>query len=272
MLEHLWEAFIITTGLNLCTASAFILAERLRPAVKGQPVLRRGFLLDLLYLQGGFFITYFANLFLVATLVDALPALDGLQAATASLGLTLGCALGLVLADLAGYVKHRLFHTKLLWPMHAVHHSSVDVDWLSNDRMHPLESVLTTLFQFLPLQVLGFPPLVIFMVTLFRRTHSIWEHTNTDVSYGPLDRVFVSPAFHRWHHSSDKELVDMNYANVFSLFDVVFGTYHMPARNRPEAMGAADFPGSLWGQLVFPFTKPDAPNPRRGTARMDAAA
>jgi sterol desaturase/sphingolipid hydroxylase (fatty acid hydroxylase superfamily) len=60
--------------------------------------------------------------------------------------------------------------------------------------------------------------------------------------------------FHRWHHSSDKDVVDMNYANVFSLFDVVFGTYRMPAKSGPASMGAPDFPRSLWGQLVQPFT------------------
>jgi sterol desaturase/sphingolipid hydroxylase (fatty acid hydroxylase superfamily) len=262
VVERLWEAFVTATELNLCTAMIFMLAEQIWPAVKGQKRIRRGFVLDLVYLQGGFFLAYFVNMFVISILVDALtatksvgPALERMQARATSLGSIGGCAVGLVLADLTGYFKHRLFHTKLLWPFHAVHHSSVDVDWLSNERMHPLESILTSLFQLLPLLLLGFPPTVIFIVSIVRRTHSIWEHTNIGASYGPLNRVFVSPVFHRWHHSSDEDVVDRNYANVFSIFDVVFGTYHMPAKTGPEAMGAAAFPRSLWGQIVYPFAE-----------------
>lgn len=38
-----------------------------------------------------------------------------------------------VLADFLLYWQHRLFHTQRAWPFHAVHYSSRDLDWLSEN-------------------------------------------------------------------------------------------------------------------------------------------
>src|SRR5262249_6616242 len=46
------------------------------------------------------------------------------------------------IGDFLGYWIHRLFHrTSWLWPFHAIHHSSEQLDWLSATRVHPVDNV-----------------------------------------------------------------------------------------------------------------------------------
>ena len=66
----------------------------------------------------------------------------------------LACA---VLADLVQYTVHRLFHqVRRLWPFHAVHHSSRNMDWLAGSRLHLVDVLVTRGLSFVPLFVLGF--------------------------------------------------------------------------------------------------------------------
>ncbi|MEO2167169.1 MAG: sterol desaturase family protein, partial [bacterium] len=55
-----------------------------------------------------------------------------------------------LLADLLGYLAHRLLHGRHLWLVHAVHHSSREVDWLSSVRAHPLNDLFTRSLQAVP--------------------------------------------------------------------------------------------------------------------------
>ncbi|HEY9598621.1 MAG TPA: sterol desaturase family protein, partial [Cyanophyceae cyanobacterium] len=44
----------------------------------------------------------------------------------------------IVIGDFMGYWTHRINHTnRVLWNVHAVHHSAEIVDWLSAVRVHP---------------------------------------------------------------------------------------------------------------------------------------
>ena len=128
--------------------------------------------------------------------------------------------LAVVLADFTGYWKHRLFHLPGLWRFHAVHHSPRVVDWLSNERVHPVEGLATTALQLGPLLALGFSPLAIAGAAAFRRLHSLYEHGNLRIAYGVGERWLVSPHLHRWHHSSDPAAYHKNFANVFSLWEI----------------------------------------------------
>jgi sterol desaturase/sphingolipid hydroxylase (fatty acid hydroxylase superfamily) len=74
-------------------------------------------------------------------------------------------------------------------------------------------------------------------------------------TYGPLRYVFASPAFHRWHHTSEEEGLDKNFAGLFPFIDVIFGTFYMPVERQPQRFGILhnDVPEGLLGQLVYPF-------------------
>ena len=62
-----------------------------------------------------------------------------------------------------------------------------------------------------------------------------------------------SPVFHRWHHVADVR--DKNFAGTFALWDVMFGTFHMPAHELPRNYGIADkeMPEGLVPQLLYPI-------------------
>jgi sterol desaturase/sphingolipid hydroxylase (fatty acid hydroxylase superfamily) len=68
--------------------------------------------------------------------------------------------------------------------------------------------------------------------------------------------LFISPRLHRVHHSADRAESDSNYASMFPLWDVVFGTYRPPSP-RPERTGLHSgerLPG-LWPLLSWPFRR-----------------
>lgn len=54
---------------------------------------------------------------------------------------------------------------------------------------------------------------------------------------GEWSKVFPSPAHHHVHHSCHFGHMDKNFAVMFPFWDVIFGTYTMPADNRDMQFG-----------------------------------
>jgi sterol desaturase/sphingolipid hydroxylase (fatty acid hydroxylase superfamily) len=160
-----------------------------------------------------------------------------------------------VLQDVLIYWLHRLFHTRPLWPFHAVHHSPHVLDWTATARFHPVNQLLEFALADVVVLLLGFPPVVLVAVAPFNLVYSAMVHANLNWTFGPLRYVFASPVFHRWHHTSEAEGLDKNFAPTFPFLDLLFGTFHMPAGKRPEAYGAGEppVPAGFWGQFVHPF-------------------
>ena len=64
----------------------------------------------------------------------------------------------------------------------------------------------------------------------------------------------ITPEFHHWHHSYEREAHCSNYSVFLPLWDVLFGTYYMPRNKRPVRYGVSeDVPATMRGQLLFPF-------------------
>ena len=71
-------------------------------------------------------------------------------------------------ADLVSYWLHRSFHTiPALWKFHAIHHSSLQMDWLAGSRSHVVDTVANRLLGFIPIFVLGFSPAALYAYVLF---------------------------------------------------------------------------------------------------------
>jgi sterol desaturase/sphingolipid hydroxylase (fatty acid hydroxylase superfamily) len=160
----------------------------------------------------------------------------------------------LVITDFVGYWSHRWFHVTRMWKFHAVHHSPSRLDWLSANRMHPVNDGLSRVFQSIPVLLLGFSPRIVEPYIIIIVVYVVFLHSNVRWTWGPLRYVLASPTFHRWHHSSEPEALDMNYAIMFPIWDVMFGTWHIPDR-QPVRYGVKDgsVPESLVGQMVYPF-------------------
>lgn len=179
-------------------------------------------------------------------------------------------ALGLLVADFLSYWMHRAFHRGRLWSFHAVHHSSPRLDWLSSVRLHPVNQAAMRVMQALPLLFLGFEPAVFAVVAPLLTFYAIFLHANVPWRLGPLRFAIATPRFHRWHHTSEVEGMDKNFAGLFPLFDLLFGTYWMPEQ-APERFGAGDecVPAGLWPQLLHPFRSRARQRARPGPLAAD---
>ena len=161
----------------------------------------------------------------------------------------------ILLADLVFYWVHRLFHTTRAWPFHAVHHSSERLDWLSSMRFHPVNDVASRLIQAVPLVLLGFAPVAVLCAVPVVVAFIVVTHADVPWTWGPLKYVLVSPVYHHWHHSSEPEAIDKNFAGVFVLWDWLFSTMYLPADRLPSAYGLVgeEPPGGFLGLLIHPF-------------------
>ena len=102
---------------------------------------------------------------------------------------------------------------------------------------------------------LSLPALESVVLMVILRMHNAYVHLDLDWDHGPLRRVIASPRFHRWHHADTPEAYGKNLANVFSFYDVLFGTYYVPGACRAP-MGAASIgirPTNLVGLITYPF-------------------
>ena len=172
--------------------------------------------------------------------------------------------LGLVVAtDFAQYWIHRAFHSPRLWPFHAIHHSAPDVNWTTTFRNHPVNHLAANAALGALASLAGFSPTAILIAAPVFFFSGTWAHANLDWTLGPLRYVIASPVFHRWHHSAAAASRETNYAPLFPIWDLMFGTFYMPARARPERFGADGVPDGLVGQLLHPLRPGPRPGPRR---------
>jgi sterol desaturase/sphingolipid hydroxylase (fatty acid hydroxylase superfamily) len=155
--------------------------------------------------------------------------------------------------DFIGYWRHRLEHTPFFWPAHAIHHSDTHMTWTTGVRFHPLNRVTTALIDTTFLALLGLPMWALMVNNLVRHFYGLFIHMDLPWTYGPLGRVFVSPAMHRWHHIRDADGAGVNFATVFSVFDQAFRTYHVPSPCNVPLGVRDDIGKGVLGQLVWPF-------------------
>lgn len=162
--------------------------------------------------------------------------------------------LGFVLFDALAYWAHRWMHrVPLLWRFHVIHHSSQRLDWVAGFRTHPLDGVLLAPV-FAVLVVAGFDPELTGGLLVVQVVAGFFLHANVRWRLRPLHRVVATPEFHHWHHSSDPQAMDSNFAAFLPVWDVLFGTWFMPAGRRPDGYGVTEpIPAGLVAQVLFPL-------------------
>lgn len=253
--------FILTL---LVLTLVFVPMERMFPYRATQSVFRRGWVTDMQH----FFISHLLVQFI--TYVTLLPATvlfawltgPGLQQLVQSQPLVLQFFEVMLVADPAEYAIHRAFHTSpFLWRFHAVHHSVEHMDWIAGSRLHLLDITLVRGTTFLPIYLLGFSQPAVYAYLLFVSFHAVFLHSNTGFRMGWLEHVIAMPRFHHWHHSSEQEALDKNFALHFPFLDTLFGTKHLPADRWPTTYGVLGYtlPEGWWKQTLWPFQKPARP-------------
>jgi sterol desaturase/sphingolipid hydroxylase (fatty acid hydroxylase superfamily) len=243
------------------TGLAFIVLERIFPRViPDARVLREGWRLDLVYFSVNHLLI---GVFLLLTTHFAHDAFSWavnatVQAHVVALPALVRFVLVVLAADAVEYASHRAYHeVPFLWRFHAVHHSPQQMDWLSGSRLHVGEVLATRCLVLVPIFVLGFPQDTIFAYIIFVSVQSVVIHANIAMDLGWLRYVVVTPQFHHWHHASDEEAIDRNYCAHTPLFDLIFGTFHLPQGRWPRTYGTVKpIPGTFFRQLLYPFAGP----------------
>jgi len=244
----------------------FVLIEKLFPLRAAQPVFRFEWQTD--------FVHFIVNHFLVGLVLLVVNFLifrlfgwaqyPPLQQWVTRWPFVIELFLTLLVADLMQYGVHRAYHeVPFLWRFHAVHHSAKVMDWMAGSRLHILELVSTRVLVLGPLYVLGFSKSVIDAYIIIVGFQAVLNHANVSLPWGPLRYVLVTPDFHHWHHSSDPEAIDRNYAAHFSSLDTLFRTRVKTDRRFPEQYGVVGdyIPGGFVKQQLFPLTsKSTSPN------------
>lgn len=142
-------------------------------------------------------------------------------------------AIAFVLVDLAYWAYHWASHrVNFFWAMHVVHHSSEEYN-LSTALRQSWFTNLTSWVFYVPLAVLGVPPMVFVVCLTLNILYQFWIHTRIIGRLGPIEWVFNTPSHHRVHHGIDPEYIDKNYAGVFIVWDKLFRTF-TPEVNEPN--------------------------------------
>jgi sterol desaturase/sphingolipid hydroxylase (fatty acid hydroxylase superfamily) len=161
----------------------------------------------------------------------------------------------LVVVDFFSYWVHRALHeVPALWKIHAIHHSVEELDWLASSRLHILEIIANRLVGYLPIFILGFAPPALYAYLVFISFHAIFIHANLRFRFPGFRWVLATPEFHHWHHSSQPEAIDRNYAAFLPVYDWLFRTSYLPA-HLPERYStvSAPPPEGFRAQFLYPF-------------------
>lgn len=130
-------------------------------------------------------------------------------------------------SDFMAYISHLLRHKiSWMWEFHKIHHSQEQLNYFSTVRIHPLDLLCSSLIRFLPFALLGGEmalPTFLGWIT-FQRFYEMFVHANLRTNMGWLRYILVTPQSHRIHHSLEREHIDTNYGNIFSIWDFLFRT------------------------------------------------
>lgn len=181
-----------------------------------------------------------------------------------SLSIFQNIVITIIIFDFLNYVKHIIYHKiGFLWRIHRVHHADLEMDVTTGIRFHPVEIILSMLYQLIAVVLVGPLALAIILYEILLSSAALFGHSNILLNNkfdNGLRKLFVTPDMHRIHHSANRNETDSNYGNIFSIWDKLFKTYHAA----PEAgyddmvIGLEQFRSAKSGQFLailnIPFT------------------
>jgi len=158
-----------------------------------------------------------------------------------------------VALDFSHYWIHRIDHANnFFWNSHIVHHSSEEFDLACAVRQ-PISSFVKIFSIFMiPAALLGISPLVVATVTPIQFFAQFWYHTRYINRMGFLEKIIVTPSHHRVHHAFNKEYLDKNLAQIFIIWDRMFGTFMEERADIPPVYGITR-PMRTWNPIRINF-------------------
>jgi sterol desaturase/sphingolipid hydroxylase (fatty acid hydroxylase superfamily) len=157
------------------------------------------------------------------------------------------CFLGV---DLFYYCSHRFSHeVNAGWATHIVHHQSEELNLAVALRQSAFGQIYTWIF-YLPLALLGFPPLMFLTLNAANTLYQFWVHTRLIGKLGPIEWVFNTPSHHRVHHARNPQYIDKNHGGTLIVWDRLFGTF---AEEQEECVYGITSPLESWNPVWANF-------------------
>jgi sterol desaturase/sphingolipid hydroxylase (fatty acid hydroxylase superfamily) len=142
--------------------------------------------------------------------------------------------------DYMSYYLHRLYHNvPWLWKIHRTHHTDPEVDITTGGRFHTLEILITLLFKWATIALLGAPVYGIFLFEIILNVGSIFSHSNVRIPQlldHSLRLLIVTPDMHRIHHSVIPTETNSNFGFILTWWDRLLGTYRAEPQKGQEGM------------------------------------
>jgi sterol desaturase/sphingolipid hydroxylase (fatty acid hydroxylase superfamily) len=109
----------------------------------------------------------------------------------------------LVIFDFVDYWIHRgQHHFEWWWKLHALHHSQRQMTMWTDNRNHLLDDVLRDVILVVVAQCIGVAPGQFIAIVAITQLSESFQHANLRVWFGSIgERLWISPRFHRLHHS-----------------------------------------------------------------------
>lgn len=158
-----------------------------------------------------------------------------------------------IVIDFAGYWNHRLsHHINIFWNQHVIHHSSEDFNLACALRQSISNVVGYTAILLLPAALLGVEYSVIAVLAPLHLFGQFWYHTQHIGKLGWIEYVLVTPSQHRVHHAINKQYIDKNLGQIFSVWDRLFGTFQEELDEVPPRYGVLK-PAKTYNPLWINF-------------------
>jgi sterol desaturase/sphingolipid hydroxylase (fatty acid hydroxylase superfamily) len=165
--------------------------------------------------------------------------------------------------DFVYYLIHRLQHAvPWWWALHSLHHSQRQLNCWSNDRDHYLDDFFEVMIITGVSFLIGVQPVDYALLIVLGDLVQIFSHANVRVRFGRVfDKLLVDPVYHRHHHMvidpQQPHLHDCNFALVFPIWDILFGTALYNEKRHPcgvddpaiDADNEMGFLGQQWAGL-----------------------
>ena len=152
----------------------------------------------------------------------------------------------LVVFDFIGYWVHRGQHqVEWWWRLHSMHHAQRQMTMWSDNRNHLLDDVLVDVSVVLMAQLIGVAPGQFIAIVALTQLSESFQHANFRLWFGRVgDRLWVSPRFHRMHHSiglgheseGENTLGGRNFGVLLPWWDILFGTANFEQRYDPTGI------------------------------------
>lgn len=169
-----------------------------------------------------------------------------------------GLIIDLLILDFWIYWWHRANHEiPFLWRFHEVHHLDEFLDASSAFRFHFGEVMLSAVVRASVIRLMDIPLTSVILFDTMVLGMALFHHSNIALPgwlERPLSKIVVTPSIHWVHHHAIRADTDSNYANILSMWDILFGSRSRTRRWNEMPIGVQTrHDEGLLGLLTRPF-------------------